>query len=69
MLPLRSALAYVALLSAILASLPGMTYLGGAAAAGATVLLGWQDMRNVPPRAVFVVALAMLVSPWAMTRS
>jgi hypothetical protein len=36
-----------------------MTYLG-AAAAGATVLLGWQDMRNVP-RAVFVVALAMLV--------
>ena len=59
MLPLRSALAYVALLSAILASLPGMTYLG-AAAAGATVLLGWQDMRNVP-RVVFVVALAMLV--------
>ncbi|ERS08739.1 hypothetical protein Q673_16935 [Marinobacter sp. EN3] len=59
MLPLRSALAYVALLSAILASLPGMTYLG-AAAAGATVLLGWQDMRNVP-RAVFVVALVMLV--------
>ena len=55
MLPLRSALAYVALLSAILASLPGMTYLG-AAAAGATVLLGWQDMRNVP-RVVFVVAL------------
>ena len=36
-----------------------MTYLG-AAAAGATVLLGWQDMRNVP-RVVFVVALAMLV--------
>ena len=59
MLPLRSALAYVALLSAILASLPGMTYLG-AAAAGATVLLGWQDMRNVP-RVVFVVALAMFV--------
>lgn len=59
MLPLRSALAYVALLSAILASLPGMTYLG-AAAAGATVLLGWQDMRNVP-RVVFVVALLMLV--------
>jgi len=59
LLPLRSALAYVALLSAILASLPGMTYLG-AAAAGATVLLGWQDMRNVP-RAVFVVALVMLV--------
>ena len=59
MLPLRSALAYVALLSAILAILPGMTYLG-AAAAGATVLLGWQDMRNVP-RVVFVVALAMLV--------
>ncbi|MEC8898934.1 MAG: hypothetical protein VX991_11505, partial [Pseudomonadota bacterium] len=59
MLPLRSALAYVALLSAILASLPGMTYLG-AAAAGATVLLGWQDMRNVP-RVVFVVALIMLV--------
>lgn len=59
MLPLRSALAYVALLSAILASLPGLTYLG-AAAAGATVLLGWQDMRNVP-RVVFVVALVMLV--------
>jgi len=59
LLPLRSALAYVALLSAILASLPGMTYLG-AAAAGATVLLGWQDMRNVP-RVVFVVALVMLV--------
>jgi hypothetical protein len=36
-----------------------MTYLG-AAAAGATVLLGWQDMRNVP-RVVFVVALVMLV--------
>jgi len=36
-----------------------MTYLG-AAAAGMTVLLGWQDMRNVP-RVVFVVALAMLV--------
>lgn len=59
MLPLRSALAYVALLSAVLAILPGMTYLG-AAAAGMTVLLGWQDMRNVP-RVVFVVALAMLV--------
>ncbi|MCK7547845.1 hypothetical protein ACFQGA_03075 [Marinobacter koreensis] len=59
MLSLRSALAYVALLSAVLAILPGMTYVG-AAAAGATVLLGWQDMRNVP-RAVFVVALAMLM--------
>src|SRR5690554_256567 len=32
----------------------------GAAAAGMAILLGWQDMRNVP-RAVFVVALAMLI--------
>lgn len=67
MLPLRSALAYVALLSAVLAILPGMTYLG-AAAAGMTVLLGWQDMRNVP-RVVFVVALAMLVFALGYARS
>src|SRR5690554_7979631 len=32
----------------------------GAAAAGMAILLGWQDMRNVP-RVVFVVALAMLI--------
>src|SRR5690554_7046043 len=32
----------------------------GAAAAGMAILLGWQEMRNVP-RVVFVVALAMLI--------
>lgn len=56
---LRSAFAYIALIAAVLSLLPGMA-LVGAAAAIVAVLLGWQDMRNVP-RAVFVVALAMLV--------
>ncbi|OJS98816.1 hypothetical protein [Marinobacter nauticus] len=55
MLPLRSALAYVALLSAVLATLPGMAYLG-AVAVSLAVSLGWQDMRRVP-RAVFAVAV------------
>jgi len=54
-LPLRSALAYVALLSAVLATLPGMAYLG-AVAVSLAVSLGWQDMRRVP-RAVFAVAV------------
>ena len=56
---LRSAFAYLALTAAVLSLLPGMPLLG-AAAAGMAILLGWQDMRNVP-RAVFVVALAMLI--------
>ncbi|QFS88981.1 MULTISPECIES: hypothetical protein [unclassified Marinobacter] len=55
MLPLRSALAYVALLSAVLATLPGMAFLG-AVAVSLAVSLGWQDMRRVP-RAVFAVAV------------
>lgn len=55
MLPLRSALAYVALLSSVLATLPGMAYLG-AVAVSLAVSLGWQDMRRVP-RAVFAVAV------------
>jgi hypothetical protein len=56
---LRSAFAYLALIAAVLSLLPGMPLLGAAAAVMA-ILLGWQDMRNVP-RAVFVVALAMLI--------
>lgn len=56
---LRSVFAYLALIAAVLSLVPGMPLLG-AAAAGLAVLLGWQDMRNVP-RAVFVVALAMLI--------
>ncbi|AMQ89230.1 hypothetical protein [Marinobacter sp. LQ44] len=52
---LRSALAYVALIAAVLATLPGMAYLG-AVAVSLAVSLGWQDMRRVP-RAVFAVAV------------
>ncbi|AKO53999.1 hypothetical protein ABA45_17435 [Marinobacter psychrophilus] len=50
----RSALAYLALIAAILALLPGMTGLG-AAAVSLAVILGWRDMRLVP-RVVFLVA-------------
>jgi hypothetical protein len=50
----RSALAYLALIAAILALLPGMTGLGAAAVCLA-VILGWRDMRLVP-RVVFLVA-------------
>jgi len=52
---LRSALAYVALIAAVLATLPGMAFLG-AVAVSLAVGLGWQDMRRVP-RAVFAVAV------------
>ncbi|WP_138436092.1 hypothetical protein [Marinobacter shengliensis] len=52
---LRSALAYVALIAAVLATLPGMAFLG-AVAVSMAVSLGWQDMRRVP-RAVFAVAV------------
>ncbi len=52
---LRSALAYVALIAAVLATLPGMAFLG-AVAVSLAVSLGWQDMRRVP-RAVFSVAV------------
>ena len=56
---IRSALAYIALIAAILALLPGMAGLG-ASAVSLAVILGWQDMRRVP-KAVFVVAgLAMV---------
>lgn len=56
---IRSALAYIALIAAILALLPGMAGLG-AGAVSLAVILGWQDMRRVP-KAVFVVAgLAMV---------
>ncbi|WP_372965921.1 hypothetical protein [Marinobacter sp.] len=56
---LRSAFSYLALTAAVFSLLPGMPLLG-AVAAGVAVLLGWQDMRNVP-RVVFAVALVMLV--------
>lgn len=54
MLLIRSALAYLALIAAILALLPGTAGLG-AAAVSLAVILGWQDMRLVP-RVVFLVA-------------
>jgi len=56
---IRSVLAYIALLAAILALLPGMAGLG-AGAVSLAVILGWQDMRRVP-KAVFVVAGLALV--------
>lgn len=56
---IRSALAYVALMAAILALFPGMAGLG-AGAVSLAVILGWQDMRRVP-RAVFLVAGLALV--------
>lgn len=52
---LRSALAYVALIAAVLATLPGMAFLG-AVAVSMAVSLGWRDMRRVP-RGVFAVAV------------
>jgi hypothetical protein len=51
---IRSALAYLALIAAILALLPGMAGLG-AIAVSLAVILGWRDMRLVP-KAVFLVA-------------
>jgi len=57
--PIRSALAYLALIAAMLALIPGMAYVG-AVAVGLTVVLGWRDMRRVP-RAVFTIAGLMLV--------
>jgi len=54
LLLIRSALAYLALIAAILALLPGTAGLG-AAAVSLAVILGWQDMRLVP-RVVFLVA-------------
>ncbi|WP_018404200.1 hypothetical protein [Marinobacter gelidimuriae] len=54
MLLIRSALAYLALIAAILALLPGTAGLG-AAAVSLAVILGWRDMRLVP-KVVFLVA-------------
>jgi len=51
---IRSALAYLALIAAILALLPGIAGLG-AIAVSLAVILGWRDMRLVP-KAVFLVA-------------
>ena len=59
MSPIRSALAYIALIAAILSVIPGVAYVG-AAAVGLTVLLGWREMRRVP-RAVFTMAGLLLV--------
>lgn len=56
---IRSALAYIALLAAILAFLPGMAGLG-AGAVSLAVILGWRDMRRVP-KVVFTVAGLALV--------
>lgn len=56
---IRSTLAYIALIAAILALLPGMAALG-AGAVSLAVILGWQDMRRVP-KAVFIVAGLALV--------
>jgi len=44
---IRSALAYLALIAAILAPLPGMAGLG-AAAVSLAVILGWRNIRLVP---------------------
>ncbi|RBW49257.1 hypothetical protein [Marinobacter sp. F3R11] len=55
----RSALAYIALIAAILALVPGMAFLG-AGAVSLAVILGWRDMRRVP-KAVFLVAGLSLV--------
>ncbi|MEH6356374.1 MAG: hypothetical protein V7760_10165 [Marinobacter sp.] len=54
MLLMRSAIAYIALIAAILALLPGTAGLG-AAAVSLAVILGWRDMRLVP-KVVFLVA-------------
>ncbi|HCW89047.1 MAG TPA: hypothetical protein DHU56_03170 [Marinobacter sp.] len=56
---LRSILAYLALLAAVLSPVPGME-LAGAVAVSLAVVLGWRDMRWVP-RAVFAVAVLMLL--------
>ena len=56
---LRSILAYLALLAAVLSPLSGME-LAGAVAVSLAVVLGWRDMRWVP-RAVFAVAVLMLL--------
>ncbi len=56
---IRSALAYIALIAAILALFPGMAEVG-AVAVSLAVILGWRDMRRVP-KAVFLVAALALV--------
>ncbi|HDZ36877.1 MAG TPA: hypothetical protein ENH62_01060 [Marinobacter sp.] len=56
---IRSALAYIALVAAILALFPGMAGLG-AGAVSLAVILGWRDMRRVP-KAVFLAAGLALV--------
>ncbi|WP_148863820.1 hypothetical protein [Marinobacter fonticola] len=55
----RSALAYLALLLAVFAFLPGAAYAGSLLVA-VIVLLGWREMRYVP-RGVFLVACCGLV--------
>lgn len=55
----RSALAYLTLLLAVFAFLPGATYAGTVLTA-LIVLLGWREMRYVP-RGVFLVACAGLL--------
>jgi len=55
---LPSALLYVALIAAVLATLPGMAFLG-AVAVSLAVSLGWRDMRRVP-RGVFAVTVLAL---------
>lgn len=56
---LRSILVYLALLAAVLAFLPGATYVGAVAVA-IVVILGWGEMRRVP-QGVFLVACTGLV--------
>ncbi|WP_404364308.1 hypothetical protein [Marinobacter sp.] len=63
----RSVLAYVALLLAVLAFLPGAAY-GGALVVSLVILLGWKDMRYVP-RGVFIVACIALGYALIMDRA
>lgn len=56
--PLQSALAYLALLLAVLSFLPGASYVGALVVA-VIIALGWRDLRYVP-RGVFLVACAAL---------
>ncbi|MBS3805262.1 MAG: hypothetical protein KGY54_11990 [Oleiphilaceae bacterium] len=55
---IRSVLAYLALIIAVLAFLPGAGY-AGALVVGVVVMLGWRDMKYVP-RGVFLAACGAL---------
>ncbi|WP_111495141.1 hypothetical protein [Marinobacter bohaiensis] len=59
----RSLLAYLSLILAVFAFLPGATY-AGALAVAIVVILGWKDMRRVPQGVFLVACIGLVYALW-----